>query len=138
MIRTLRLPGDRAELTGMLRRLRLDAGDLALLRGERAERARVVAATIADVAERGDAALVDQARKFDDPDFQAPKLAVTQDEMSAAAGRVEPGLLQTLRKSIAQVREYQTKIMPAAPAPLERPGFRAGLRWTAIDAAGLY
>lgn len=122
----------------LVSRLRLDAADLALLRGHRADKARAVAQTLEDVANRGDAALVDQARKFDDPDFSADKLRVTREEMKAGHSRCSSELISAIRRSIAQVREYQTKILPKAGEPLTRPGLQAALRWTPIGSAGLY
>jgi histidinol dehydrogenase len=46
--------------------------------------------------------------------------------------------MEALRRSIAQVRQYQSHIMPKSPAPLRRPGVELGLRFTPLDSAGLY
>jgi histidinol dehydrogenase len=138
MFRTLLLPRDGEAFDQLIRRLRLDAADLALLRGERADIARAVAATIADVAERGDAALVDQARRFDDPGFSAGQLRVTPEEMKAGHGRIGSELREALRRAIRQVGEYQRHILPKDPAVFERPGFAAQYRYTPLDSAGLY
>lgn len=119
-------------------RLRLDAKDLALLAGHRAEKMKAVTAIMADVASRGDAALVDIARKFDDPAFTAGSLRVTKEEMAAGHARVSPELLSALRRSIAQVREYQAHLLPKPGEPLRRPGFEAALRWTPLDSVGVY
>jgi histidinol dehydrogenase len=43
-----------------------------------------------------------------------------------------------VRQSIAQVREYQSHIMPAEPPVLRRGGAELGLRFTPLDSAGLY
>src|SRR4051794_6764682 len=115
MIPTLHLSADSAKIEGFLARLRLDARDVALNRGERAKMVAVVNAILADVAERGDAALVDSARKFDDPNFSADQIRVTAEEMSAAAGRVPADQRAALKRAIAQVKEYQVKILPASP-----------------------
>jgi histidinol dehydrogenase len=137
MIPTLRLsdPADRDRVEALLRQLRLDPRDVAL--GSGADVASVQA-TLADVAERGDDAIVDLARRFDDPGFSADQIRVTPAEMRAAAGRVPEELTRALRRSIAQVREYQSHVMPAAPAPLRRDGVELGLRFTPLDSAGLY
>jgi histidinol dehydrogenase len=138
MLRQLSLPADAAAVDDLLRRLRLDAADLALLRGDKAEKSKRVADALADVAQRGDAALVDLARRFDDPTFSASKLRVAAGEIRAGHARVPADLLSALRHSIRQVREYQTHILPAPPAPLTRPGFEAAVRWTPLDSVGLY
>src|SRR5690606_4388196 len=122
----------------ILRRLRLDAVEMALQRGERAKMVQDVQAILADVAERGDEAIVDLARRFDDPDFSADQLRVMPEEMRAAAGRVPAELMAALRRSIAQVREYQSHVMPGEIQPLTRPGVELGMRYTPLESAGLY
>ncbi|HSI34193.1 MAG: histidinol dehydrogenase [Phycisphaerae bacterium] len=140
MIPTLRLSAaaDRARVDGFIARLRLDPRDVALNRGERAKMVAAVSAILADVAERGDDALVDSARKFDDPNFSADQIRVTQDEMRVARERVPADQLAAVRRSIAQVKEYQVGILPKPPAPITRPGVELGLRFTPLDSAGLY
>lgn len=121
-----------------LRRLRLDPLDLALARGELADKEASVRQTIADVAERGDAAIVDLSRRFDDPDFAIDQIQVTPWEMSAAAARVDPALMSAIRHAIEQVSRYQRHIMPVDPPMLRREGVELGMRFTPLDSAGLY
>jgi histidinol dehydrogenase len=129
---------DRKRIEALLGRLRLDPRDVALNRGERAKQAAAVNDILADVAQRGDQAIVDSARKFDDPDFTADQIRVTQDQMRDAHARVPGDLLTGLRRSIAQVKEYQVKILPKPPAPVVRGGVELGLRFTPLNSAGLY
>jgi histidinol dehydrogenase len=75
----------RSRVEGLLRRLALDPADVALGRGDEAA---AVQRALADVRERGDDAVVDAARRFDDPAFTAEQIRVTPDEMRAAAARV--------------------------------------------------
>src|SRR3954454_17370026 len=109
MIPTLRLSNidDRARVQALLRRLRLDPRDVVL--GAQADVASVQQ-VLADVARRGDEAIVELARKYDDPNFAAGQIRVAPEEMQAAHGRVGPELLTALRRSIAQVREYQSHV----------------------------
>jgi histidinol dehydrogenase len=134
----LQQPTGRAAVEALLQRLRLDPADLALSRGERAKEAAAVLAILNDVAQRGDEAIVESSRRFDDPDFSADQIRVTPQEMAAAAERVSNELMHALRRSIAQVREYQSHIMPQPPAHLLRLGVELGLRFTPLDSAGLY
>jgi histidinol dehydrogenase len=140
MIPVLRLSNDadRRRVESLLGRLRLDPRDLALSRGERAQRVATVQAILADVAERGDAAIVDSARKFDDPNFSAAQIRVSETEMRDAASRVPPEQLAAVRRSIAQVKQYQVHILPESPRPLMRQGVQLGLRFTPVESAGLY
>jgi histidinol dehydrogenase len=140
MIPTYRLtdPTDAERVEALLHHLRLDAADLALSRGDRAREAAAVLAILDEVARRGDEAIVESSRKFDDPNFTAAQIRVTAQEMNDAAGRVAPELMSALRRSIAQVRAYQAHIMPTSPQPLKRGGAELGLRFTPLDSAGLY
>lgn len=131
-------PGDSDRVQSLLARLRLDPRDVALNRGDRAKAVAAVTAILADVAERGDAAVVDSCRKFDDPNFTADQIRVSADEMRQAAARVPAEQMAALRRSIAQVKEYQVGILPKPPAPITRPGVILGLRFTPLDSAGLY
>ena len=92
---------------------------------------------LADVADRGDAALVEVSRKFDDPNFSAAQIRVAPEEMRQAALRLPENQRSAIRRSIAQVREYQSHIMPVAPEPLKRPGVELTLRFVPIDSVGL-
>jgi histidinol dehydrogenase len=100
----------------LLNELRLDAREVAVAQGGRAKAVKDVEAILSDVAQRGDEAVVESARKFDDPDFEAEQIRVPAEEMKSAAARVSPEVMAALRRSIAQVREYQTHIMPTSPA----------------------
>ncbi len=129
---------ERLEVENLIKALRLDPADVALDRGGRAKAAEAVRAILADVAERGDDAVVDSCRKFDDPDFTVEQLRVSQEEMVDAAGRITREQKSALDRSIRQVGEYQSHIMPQAPTPLKRNGVELGLRFTPLASAGLY
>src|SRR3954453_17260515 len=131
-------PDGRNEAERILARLRLDPADLALNRGECAAQAAAVQDILADVARRGDDAIVEVSRRFDDPNFSADQIRVTTEEMREAAARVPREQLEAVRHSIAQVREYQSHVMPREPAPLKRAGVELGLRFTPIDSVGLH
>jgi histidinol dehydrogenase len=128
---------DARQTQSLLNGLRLDAAQLAA-GGKYASETAAVRGIIADVAARGDAALVDNARRFDFADFSADMIRVTATEMREAAGRVPVAQMTAIRRSIDQVREYQTHILPTAPPPLRRAGVELGLRFTPLDSAGLY
>ncbi|QOV89288.1 histidinol dehydrogenase [Humisphaera borealis] len=137
MIPTLQLsvPADRARAAALLDRLRLKPADVVL---QQQQDVAAVMAILADVAKRGDDAIVDSARKFDDPAFTAEQIRVAPEEMKAAHGRIPAEQMSALKRSIAQVREYQQHILPQDPEPLKRPGVELGLRYTPLDSAGCY
>ncbi|HEV2293871.1 MAG TPA: histidinol dehydrogenase [Tepidisphaeraceae bacterium] len=137
MISVLHLsnPADRQRVEALLANLRLDPKQLATRQDEALTNVQQM---LADVAQRGDAALVDLSRRFDDPGFSADQIRVTPQEMRLAVDRVAPDVMGAIRRSIAQVREYQAHILPSAPAALHRPGVELGLRFMPLDSAGLY
>lgn len=126
---------DRERAEALLRKLRLDPRDLILGTSKDDESVRQI---LADVARRGDEAIVEISRRFDDPDFTAAHIRVTPDEMRAAAERVPAEQMAAVRRAIAQVREYQSKVMPNEEPTFHREGVELGLRFTPLDSAGLY
>jgi histidinol dehydrogenase len=132
------IPAEADRIERMLGRLRLDPADVALDRGDRAAAAQAVRGILSQVLERGDEALVEVCRKFDDPNFSVDQIRVTPREMADAAGRITAEQRAALRRSIEQVREYQTHILPMDPPPLRRGGVELGMRFTPLDSAGLY
>ncbi|MCS7033576.1 MAG: histidinol dehydrogenase [Phycisphaerae bacterium] len=128
---------DRMKVEARLERLRIHPARW-LTDAELAARVQVVRETIADVAERGDAAVVEAARRFDDPRFTREQIAVTDQELSAAGNRVNREVLQAMQHAIAQLREYQTHILPSEPPELTRVGVRLALRFCPVDSAGCY
>jgi len=128
-------PAERQRVESLLANLRLDARQVATWQDEALAG---VQRMLADVASRGDDALVEISRKFDDPNFSAEQIRVKPEEMRSAVERVAPDVMAALRRSIAQVREYQAHVMPKSPPTLKRPGVELGLRFTPLDSAGLY
>ncbi len=90
---------DAARIEELLHDLRLDPVDVALNRGDRAKAVIAVQKILEDVAERGDAALVELSQKFDDPKFSLDQIRVTEKEMREAAGRVPGEQLAAVRRS---------------------------------------
>lgn len=119
--------------------LKLDVRSL--IAGPLAAREAEVRQIMRHVLERGADALVEIARRFDDPNFTHDRLTVTREEMKSAhddIARTNPKAIEALQRSIAQVREYQTRLLPQTQAQFERGGLKLGWRYTAIDRVGLY
>ncbi len=119
--------------------LKLDV--CSLIAGPLATREAEVRQIMRQVLERGSDALIEIARRFDDPNFTHERLTVTRDEMKSAhdeIARTNPNAIHALRRSIAQVREYQTNLLPQLESQFDRGGLKLGWRYTAIDRVGLY
>lgn len=64
---------------------------------------------IADVRKRGDRALFDYALKFDKQEIDKDSIVVSEKEIEDAYSKVSPSLVESLRKSVANVMEYHKK-----------------------------
>lgn len=128
--------------------LRLDVRDSdfaarfeGLVRSKRESEADVgdaAKAILDDVAARGDAALIDYTRRFDRFDPAATGLAITAAEVDAAVARVPPGTRAALELAAGRIEAFHARQMPQGFEIVDAEGVRLGLRWTAMDAVGLY
>ncbi|NQW09975.1 MAG: histidinol dehydrogenase [Alphaproteobacteria bacterium] len=113
----------------------------ALVRGNRETEADVTDAAKAildDVAARGDAALIELTRKFDRFDPTETGLAVTEAEIEAATRRVAPDTRAALELAAERIEAFHRHQVPEDFETTDTDGVRLGLRWTPVDAAGLY
>ena len=97
-----------------------------------------VAAIIADVRARGDAALADYSRRFDRVDLAAQGLAISRDEIDAATAACAPAALAALELAHERVRAYHERQKPADALFTDALGVELGWRWRAIESVGLY
>jgi histidinol dehydrogenase len=118
-----------------------DAAFAALL-GQKREEAQdvddTVAAIIADVRARGDAAVIDLTRRFDRMDLTADRLAFTPEEIAAEVARVSPEDRAAIDLAAARIRAYHERQRPQDAMWDDDTGARLGWRWTPVAAAGLY
>src|SRR4051812_42155792 len=99
---------------------------------------QAVRAIIADVAARGDAALIELTKKFDRVDLGAIGLRVTQAELDAAAAACDPEALAALALARDRIETYHRRRLPRDDRWTDPLGVELGHRWTAIEAVGLY
>src|ERR1700693_468192 len=97
-----------------------------------------VRAIIADVAARGDAALVELTRKFDRVDVEAAGLRVTQAEIERAAASCDAAARAALALARDRIEAYHRRQLPRDERFTDALGVELGWRWTAVGAAGLY
>ncbi len=95
-------------------------------------------AIIADVAARGDAALIELTQKFDRVDLGAIGLRVTPAELDAATAACEPAALDALKLARDRIEAYHRRQLPTDDRWTDPLGVELGHRWTAIEAVGLY
>src|SRR6185437_92313 len=94
-----------------------------------------VAAIIADVAKRGDAALIEYTNRFDRVALTPQTLRLSPQERDAKAPE-DP--VEALRFAAERIEKFHRRQLPAQIDYVDEAGVRLGMRWGAIDAVGLY
>lgn len=98
-----------------------------------------VGAIAAEVAERGDAALIDLTRKFDAPEAGTLSLRVGQDDALAALEDLDPAVRSGLDTAIRNVRLVAEAQLPPADRTVELPeGHTVTVGEIPVGAAGIY
>ena len=119
-----------------------EAAFVALLDTARDTTARVdgvVAGIIARIREGGDAALLELTARFDRwQPADAAALRVTAEEIADAIASIEPGLMEALDTAATRIETFHRAQMPADVTVPDPAGLTLGMRWNAVDAAGLY
>ena len=98
----------------------------------------VVAAIIEDVARRGDAALIDHTRRFDNVELPVSGLRVTRREIAGGAAAAPPETVAALRLAAERIESFHRRQLPHAIDYVDALGVRLANRWRPIAAAGLY
>ena len=98
-----------------------------------------VATIIADVRARGDAALLDLTARFDGHGAtDVASLRVTAAAIDAALAGIPAELLAALDLAAARIERFHAAQMPRDLELPDPAGLTLGMRWTALDAVGLY
>ena len=93
---------------------------------------------IADVRERGDAAVIELTSKFDRLDLAPDTLAFSREEIMAHCATVPAEERTALELAAKRIRDYHERQMPADASWVDASGATLGWRWTPVSAAGLY
>jgi histidinol dehydrogenase len=97
-----------------------------------------VAAILADVRARGDAAVIELTRRFDRLELTAETMRVTPAEIAAARARCGADALAALELAAERIASYHRRQVPADLDYTDAAGVRLGARWRPIDAVGIY
>ncbi|OAN46494.1 histidinol dehydrogenase [Paramagnetospirillum marisnigri] len=97
-----------------------------------------VAAIIADVRKRGDQALIGYTARFDRVELTAATLRISTAEVDEAVSACDTELITALKLAAKRIHAFHAKQLPKDYAFTDKVGVRLGLRWTAVQAAGLY
>jgi len=99
---------------------------------------QAVAAIIADVRARGDAAVLQLTARFDRLELTPETLAFSRDEIEAEIAKVGAEDRAALELAAERIRAYHARQMPADAMWTEDTGAMLGWRWGPVSAAGLY
>ena len=97
-----------------------------------------VNAIIARVRKEGDAAVFDYTKQFDKADITADTVRVTEDEIREAYGKVDPKLLNVIRKALVNIRDYHAKQRQFSWFDSEESGIILGQKVTPLTNVGVY
>ena len=99
---------------------------------------QVVRALIANVVARGDRALIELTRKFEQFDPEQIGLKVSAEEIDAAAASCDGEALAALALARDRIDAFHRRQLPRDERFTDALGVELGSRWTAIEAVGLY
>ncbi len=118
-----------------------EAAFAALLDESRETTARVdgaVADIIAAIRKGGDAALCELTARFDGHTLTPNRLRVTAGEIDAATASITPELAEALDLAAQRIEAFHRLQMPSDIRTQDATGLTLGMRWTPLDAVGLY
>jgi len=116
----------------------LFASFLASKREDAADVEEAARTIVADVAARGDEALVAYTRKFDRVDVEASRLRVMPAEIDDAFTSCDRAARDALALARDRIEAYHRRQVPHDERFTDALGVELGWRWTAIAAVGLY
>jgi len=111
---------------------------LSMKREEAEDVDQAVAKIIADVRNRGDAALLDLTARFDRMNLTIDRLAFTQEEIASEIAKVSAEDRAALELAAERIRAYHERQRPEDASWTDASGATLGWRWTPVSAAGLY
>ncbi len=98
----------------------------------------VVAAILADVKARGDAAVLEYTERFDRLRLTAPEMRIGADEIRAAKKKSAPDALEALAFAAARIEDFHRRQLPQDLDYRDADNVRLGTRWTPLVAVGVY
>ncbi|EPR37419.1 Histidinol dehydrogenase [Desulfovibrio sp. X2] len=93
---------------------------------------------LADVARRGDEALVERTRRFDCPDFDLGRLRVPVEEIRASLAHIPAEDRAILTEAAANIRSFHERQLPNSWVRTDPDGSMLGQLVRPVDRAGLY
>lgn len=102
------------------------------------EYADAVQKIVDEVKEKKDQALFAYTEKFDHAKLDASSIRVTKEEMEEAKGKVDPGLLAVMEKSMANIKEYHERQIRQSWFSSKPDGTILGQKISPLERVGVY
>ena len=99
---------------------------------------RAVASIISDVRTEGDVALLRYTKCFDRLALAPDRLRITVEEIDAAVAGISSELTAALDLAATRIEAFHRLQVPADLQTSNSAGLTLGMRWTPLDAVGLY
>jgi histidinol dehydrogenase len=115
-------------------RARLEARCVAL----DAELLKLVQSIVEEVRSRGDRALIEYTKRFDNLELTQPELRITEDELRRFAEPTDERVLVALRQAICNVRAFHERQIERSWTISPSDGVQLGQRIMPLDSVGLY
>lgn len=97
-----------------------------------------VAEVIEKVKKQGDAAVLSYTQQFDQATLTPELLRVSDEEMAEAYEQVDPQLLDVIRKSLVNIRNFHSRQLQNSWFTTEENGILLGQKVTPMDRVGVY
>ena len=91
-----------------------------------------------NVKKEGDKAVFDYTKRFDKADISKETLYVTEEEIKEAYSLVDADLIETMKKSIANIRDFHERQVRNSWFHTREDGVILGQRITALASVGVY
>ncbi|SPF78221.1 histidinol dehydrogenase [Pseudoprimorskyibacter insulae] len=98
----------------------------------------IVAGIIADVRDRGDAAVIELTSKFDRLDLTPETMSFSPEDVDRIIADVPEAEREALQLAADRIRAYHERQLPQDESWTDASGATLGWRWTPVSAAGLY
>lgn len=90
------------------------------------------------VKEGGDRALLRYSKELDGVELSRSELPISEEEMRAAARRVDPGLLEAMRFALKRIKRTQGQLLARIPFTYVADGFVVRCTVRPLDSVGCY
>jgi histidinol dehydrogenase len=106
--------------------------------GEGTSVSETVGAILSEVRRRGDAALIDYTSQFDKLNLTPETLRFSEEERQSTEAQCPRDVREALALAAERIRAFHAQQRPQDIDYVDSLGVRLGMRWSAVDAVGMY